>query len=107
MAGIENLKSTLGGVIKIVKTVDSALEDKKVSIIEGARIAVAGVQFWMAVKKVAEIKAEFLDLSAEEKTELYDYFVKEFDLRDDNVESFIEQILFALTEMSGIFNAIK
>jgi hypothetical protein len=107
MAGIENLKSTLGGVIKVVKTVDGALEDKKVSIIEGARIAVAGIQFWMAVKKIAEIKAELIDLTPEEKTELYDYFVDEFDLRNDDVESFIEQIVFALTEMSGIFDKIK
>ena len=106
MAGIDALKNAIGSTIKIAKTADLALEDGKVSIMEGVKLAMAGFSFWNAVKNVAQLKAEYLDLDEAEKAELIAYFAQEFDLKNDDTELLIEQVFAGLLQLGNLITLV-
>jgi hypothetical protein len=106
MEGIEKLKAALGAVIKLAKVTDTALDDKKITVIEGLKIGVASFQVWLAVKDFDTLKAEYADLDETEKDELVTYFVTEFDLNEDDIEEIIEEIFTALMQLAGLSKKI-
>lgn len=103
----KKLKEALGGAIRLIKSVDLALDDKKLSISEGLKITRASISFWGLVKNVAALKAEYKELDNEAKFDLFSYFEKEFDLKNDKAEEVIEYIFLALLEIGTAIKIMK
>lgn len=102
---MENLKKSIGAVISLTKLAESSLEDGKVSIIEGAKLAIGTFQLWNAVKNYKELYAEFKALDEAQKTELNDWFAVEFEIKNDEVEFIVEQVFSALLSLSSLVKA--
>lgn len=105
--GSVNLKDGLGIAIKVIRTVDKALDDGKISIVEGAQIAVASISFWRVVKNAKALRDEFLSLNDAKRDEFVTYFVKNFDLRNDNAEQIIEELFAALLTIAAVVVKVK
>ena len=71
--GIETLKITIEDVITVVEDIDEALEDGKLSLIEGATIVLKdGGKAIRIVKVIKDIKDEVVDLDDVEAAEIFD-----------------------------------
>lgn len=105
--GIEEFQEALFTVVDFAMAVDSALEDNKVSIPEGVGLGIKLVSFWRVVKLFPVIKAQFLDMDAEEKVILTTGFADRFDLRDDQLEGIVEMIVGALLQFGDLVSAFK
>lgn len=89
--GIENTK-------KLLKWVFDATKQASTSLADGWQWATDSVAFLDeifalpgALKTLPHIKNEISELSVEERQELYNFFVAEFDIPNDQVESRIER----------------
>ncbi len=91
--GIEVLKKNLATVAKVSGTVDSAMSDGKVDMVEWIGIAKDSLGFFGVIRSLKEAKAELLDLSQVEKAELVDHFKKEFDLLNEMAETVVETVV--------------
>lgn len=105
--GIEKLRGAISGLIRVAQVSVDAFDDGKLSLIEGAKIAVAGFQFWNTVKDIEALKQEWLDLNDAEKTQLVNFFKSEFDLQNDDLEMLIEQMFEAIIHLATAFNSVK
>ncbi len=103
---MEKLKNALQTVINVAEITTEALDDGKISVIEGVNIAFAAVGFVGVIKTIPEIVAEYKALSDDQKTELVDWFAEEFDIDNDNVEEIIETVFEALLNLNTIFTVI-
>jgi len=103
MIGIEVLKSDLVTVAKVINKVDSALEDKKITLAEWAGLAVETPKFFKIAKSYPQAKEEFKDLTSAEVKELVDAFIAEFDLTNDAAEQKVEQLLEVIAAIAGAF----
>lgn len=93
MLGIENLKKLIKFALDLSRNIQTALGDKKVTIAEIFGFLPELMQVPGIVKAWTDIKAEYEDLSKEERLELHSYVVSEFDIPNDKVEAFIENAL--------------
>lgn len=91
--GIDRLKKNFTVIAKLVKAVDSALEDGKVNIAESVGIAFKAVDLIGVVKNLAEAKTELAHLEAQEMTELVAHFREVFELRSKDAEQMVETIM--------------
>jgi hypothetical protein len=107
MTGIEHLKSALGSVIRVAMTVESSLEDKKISVIEGIKIGVSAYQLFNSVRDLPVLKAEYADLDLTEKEELMTYFAEEFDLKNNDIEGIIEEVFATLLQLSSLISVVR
>lgn len=99
---MENLKKSIKAVLSLIKLAEVSLEDGKINIVEGARLAVGSFQLWQAVKDYKKLYEEYKGLTDEQKTELIEWFGVEFDLKNDDVEFVIEQVFAALMSFNSI-----
>jgi len=67
---MEHLKSGLSAIINTAMTVDKALEDKRITALEWAQIAIKSIGFWRVIKNIEPIRQEFQSLTPEAKAEL-------------------------------------
>jgi hypothetical protein len=104
---MEHLKSGLSAIINTAMTVDKALEDKRITALEWAQIAIKSIGFWRVIKNIEPIRQEFQSLTPEAKAELAQWASNELDLRNDNVEVAIEHILNFSVELSNVIVAGK
>lgn len=102
---MENLKKSIKDVLSLVKLAEVSLEDGKISIVEGARLAVGSFQLWQAVKDYKQLYEEYQGLTDDEKAELIEWFSAEFDLSNDDVEFVIEQVFAALLSFNSILKS--
>lgn len=91
--GIQNTKEMLKFIVTLGMSVDKALEDGKVSVLDLPLIMAPMSAAPAAFGDMALIPKEVSDLSAEEKAELVSYFETEFDIKDDKAEHMIEKAL--------------
>ena len=104
---MEKLKEALTTLIKVVKTSDEAYSDGKVTLWEWTKIATNSFGLISAVRNFREIQSEWVGSTPEQRTELVEWFKVEFDLRNDNVESMIEEFITTLVSLSHLFNKVK
>lgn len=102
MAGIENIKKTLGLAIDTAKEIanlssaDSSWS--KIQVVMGLSdnvMAVAGID-------IAAVKAEYADLDAVEMAALKAYMAAKFDIADDKLEAKIEATFNWLLDVAKI-----
>ncbi len=99
---MELIKSRLSILLAIIVAVDSSLEDRKISFTEWIKIATKSINLYKVVRDFKDIVTAFQGLSPEEMEDLSEYFALEFDLRNDAVEEYIEQILAVLIQISSV-----
>jgi len=104
---MEHLKSGLSAIINTAMTVDKALEDKRITALEWAQIAIKSIGFWRVIKNIEPIRQEFQSLTPEGKAELSQWAAQNFDLRNDQHEETIEKILFAAIEISNLLTVSR
>lgn len=88
--GFKETKEVLNFVIPLVKAGDTALEDGKIQLTELVLFIPALLKFKDAIEGVDQVPFEFKLATAEEANELKAYLKAELDLRDDQMEQFIE-----------------
>ncbi len=100
---MEHLKSGLSAIINTAMTIDKALEDKRITALEWAQIAIKSIGFWRVIKNIEPIRQEFQSLTPEAKAELSQWAAQNFDLRNDQLEEIIEKALTIAVELSNSF----
>jgi len=100
---MEHLKSGLSAIINTAMTIDKALEDKRITALEWAQIAIKSIGFWRVIKNIEPIRQEFQSLTPEAKAELSQWAAQNFDLRNDQLEEKIEKALTIAVELSNSF----
>lgn len=104
--GIEVLKKDITIISKIVMGLDSAASDGKIKLVEWVAVALKGVKLIDVVKTIKKAKQEYLDLDGAEKNELVAHVAKELDLRNDEVERFIEGVIEIGIGLSDTFTML-
>jgi len=99
----ENLKQTLQTIISTSMTIDKALEDKHITALEWAQIAIKSIGFWKVIKNIQPIKEEFMALTPESKAELVHWVNQNFDLRNHQLEETIEKVFTIAIEIADVF----
>ena len=102
MNSIQTLKANLLIIIGIIHTVDSSAEDKKISFVEWMNIFRKAISLYKVVKDFKTMMAEYQSMTPAQGDELTTYFAQEFDIRNDKVEEYIEQVLGVLVQISGL-----
>lgn len=105
--GIEKLKELVKAGLGFGQKVSSDLEDKKISLWEALGLIPNLFSIVGVVKSWADIKAEVDDLSTEERKELEDYVISEFDIPNDKVELFIEHSLSLVVSLIALAEEFK
>lgn len=108
MLGIEKLKEiTLAGA-KFGESLEDKLADGKLSFMEAISLVLEQApKIFGFVSDAAEIKAEYLDLTDEERVELTAYLTEELDLDSDRAEKIAEATFDLLASLDGLIDAIK
>jgi hypothetical protein len=104
---MENLKQALQVLITTSMTVDKAMEDKNITPLEWAQIAIKSIGFWRVVKNIEPIRIELESLSTQGRTDLTLWAEKEFDLQNDNLEQTIEKLFQVIIEIASVILALK
>jgi len=100
--GIDTIRETVIAAAKLANTIDSSLEDSKITPIEWGKIGLSGFKFAKGIAKFKQLKVEFKDLSEPEKEIIVNDFVSEFDLRNNEAEVMAEDAFSALLLLSGL-----
>jgi len=104
---MKHLKTALETIIVIVEKGDLALEDNKIDLIEAAGLAISGIGLVKVVKDAQLIGDEYMALTPAEQEELTTWFASEFDLRDENLEKIIEQVVGALLRLGDVIAVLQ
>jgi hypothetical protein len=104
---MDKLKSALGAAIKLGQVLDKALEDGKINMLEGGKIGIAGFQLFNQIKDFQALKESWMNLPTEQRLELITYFKAEFDLKNDNLEEFIEQVFEVVINLLNVLTKAK
>lgn len=91
--GIEVLKKDMLVVAKISGTIEDALEDSRISPIEGVLIAKDALGFFGVIKNWSKAQAELKNLSDQERVTLVNHFQTNFDLENDTAEYIVETVV--------------
>jgi hypothetical protein len=104
---MEHLKSGLSAIINTAMTVDKALEDKRITALEWAQIAIKSIGFWRVIKNIEPIRQEFQSLTPEGKAELSQWAAQNFDLRNDQLEETVEKVFKLALDFSSVLAELR
>jgi len=99
------LKQHLSILIAIIAAVDGAWVDRKITFSEWVKIAAKSVNLYKIVRNFTELISAYQALTDTERDALSEYFSAEFDLEDDKVEGYIEQVIAVLLQISGLITS--
>ena len=91
--GIEILKKDFTVIAKVSGTVDLALADGEVDLMEGINIAKDSLGFFGVIRNIKEAKNEVKDLTKNERNAIVEHFKAEFDLQNDVAEMVVESVV--------------
>jgi hypothetical protein len=100
--GIDIVKQDIRIVCGIVKTVDSALADDRVKIMEGIEIAKQSLGLVQVARTRKDFAAQVKDIVAAEKQELIETFAAEFDIENDEAEAKIEAAMSVIINIGAL-----
>ena len=110
MLGIENVKKVVKFACDFTKQTAEALSDGWQWLNDTPKFFDEMLQMPGVVKAFPDFKKEIAELSAEERDELHQYVKIEFDIPNDQVESFIEDSLafgFSAISLYEKFKTLK
>lgn len=106
MIGIDVLKSDVINIAKILSKVDKAMEDDKVTFIEGIGLSFEIPKVFLIIKTYKGLIKEVKELDEAELKEVSEAFAIEFDLKNDEAELMVEQIIEVIvTTAAAIINS--
>lgn len=103
--GIDNIKKALkfaGNFTKAI--VESLKDDGKIKGFEYFKIAFTLPDLYPVIKNISVIIDEFEDLDDTEYVEVCEYFKKEFDIPNDEVEEKIEKAFDFIISIADLFD---
>ena len=102
------LKDALSAVINVAEKTDAALaDDGRIDVGEGIGITFSALGLIKVVKNIKSLIEKYKNLTDEARTELAEWFRKEFDIVNDNVEKIVEDVFEALLKLGNVFDALK
>ncbi len=104
---MEQLKKALKSIIKVVEKTDKAYEDKHISFGEWGGIAYSSLGLIRVVKNIGGLVKEYQDLTDKGRAELTEWFIQEFDIRNDKAEEIVEMVFAALMNLGEVFDLLK
>lgn len=109
--GIKETTEVLNFGFDLLEAIIKSLEDKKFSIVTDApRFVPVIFSAAKAFSGIELVKEELKDITEEEQQELITELKKRFDLKNDNVEILIEDVLdhvFLTVKLAKRFSALK
>lgn len=107
--GIENLKVALIAAINLAEKIeDKYSDDGKISLSEALSVGVGSfTDVVKVVRSGKQIKAEFEDLSDDEKETLLLVVKEELDLDNDKIENIVEKSLEFLISLEELIAAMR
>lgn len=106
-SNVKETKEMLRFVLSLANVMSEIMDDGKVSLLELPKLLVPFRLMPAALKDVKMIVAEFKDLSKEEVDELTQEFMKEFNLKQDEIEAMIEKGMLVAAELAKIILSFK
>ena len=105
--GIENLKIGVVAAINLGEKIEKNYsDDGKITLAEALGIGASSFgDIMKVIKSGGQIKAEFLNLSAEERSELVSLVKEELDLENDKVEKIIENAVEFLLTLENLISS--
>jgi hypothetical protein len=105
--GIETLKEVAKATAELAMDIDKKSEGG-ISLMEGLSIGVNAFDDVLRLsRKGKEIKAEWEDRTDEEREELVEYFINEFDLESDRAEKITEKCLKVIAAFDELLAEIR
>jgi len=100
--GVEELKKAVTIAIGLGKSISQALEDGKVTFLEGASIGIgAGMDAIKVVKNAKQIWQEIKDLQESELAIIRDHVKQNFNIPNDQVEQTIGETLILILNIAN------
>lgn len=101
--GIKETKDLVRFGLSLGKGIQEAMEDGKIDLLDAMKFLPVLKDLKPAIEGAKEIPAELKDMDDEERAELLDFFQKEFDLEDDELELKVEaglQVALSLLQLA-------
>lgn len=105
---MENLKTVVKFAVTLANSVDKALADNKVDLMDIPHLMAPLMQAGPAVGALKSAKDELASATAEQKAELIASVKKDFDLKSDRTEEVVERsidLAVAVTELVKLIKA--
>ena len=100
--GVEELKKAVTIAIRLGQSITEALEDEKITFLEGASIGIgAGMDAIKVVKNAKQIWNEIQDLQESELAEIRAHVAEKFDIPNDKLEETITETLIFILNIAN------
>lgn len=103
MVGIDVLKSDIVGIAKVIKKIDLAMTDDKISFSEALGLAFEIPTLFKIAKSYKDVIGEIKDLTKEELAEINEFFAIEFDITNDKAEKVVEEVVALIVTLVSTF----
>lgn len=107
MYGTEKLKALIIFGVKFGQALDKKLDDGKLTLWEGVGLVPLLKDIPNLIKDAGQAWKEYVDMDRVEKDELILFFSNQFDIKNDEVEDFIQQVLKCIMEMTALVNTVR
>ena len=104
---MENFKKVVKELCDVGEVTEKALEDGKISLIEGLSIGKETLDLAFVYKKIPLAIDEYKNASQEQKQEAGQFIKDELDLVNDNIELIAETAFTMLIEALTVFSKKK
>lgn len=105
--GLKETKELVRFVLSLAEATVGSLDDGKIGLTDAMRFFGCLKLAGPALKGLADMKDEIMDLSENEKQELIKFINDEFDLKNDMIEKIVEQSLAGLICLVDILVAFR
>jgi hypothetical protein len=102
--GIEETKDVIEFVAKLGNGIAESVADGKWSFTDVTNFIPSATKVFSAIEGIDKVDDELLDLDEEEKAELIEFVIEQFDIPQDNAEKIIEE---GLDQILNFFMFIK
>ena len=102
--GIEETKDVIEFVAKLGNGIGESVEDGRWTLSDATNFIPAATKVFSAIEGIEKVDNELLDLDEEEKVELVDFIIEQFDIVQDEAEKIVEE---GLEQLLNFFMFIK
>jgi len=107
--GVETIKRAVGIVIALGMDLEDHLaDDNKISLSEAASTVIeVAPDIFAVASKAGELKSELKDWDQEERVEVLEWAIIQFDLDNDKAEKAVETALTVLVKIGELISLLK
>ncbi len=104
---MHNLKEVLSLVLPLVRIIEDVADQQLSGFSALIKFVPLISKIGPALRDLKDIPLEFADLTEAERVELKAYVSELLDLKDDNVEATVEQVLHIVVDLSQLFQSLQ